>query len=59
MTFLVGLPPCRPDYKRELNTYHTDMMPAASDMEDEKPLYALGTVITDDVGSEGCSHCGT
>jgi len=35
------------------------MMPAASDMEDEKPLYALGTVIMDDVGSEGCSHCGT
>ena len=35
------------------------MMPAASDMEDEKPLYALGTVITDDMGSEGCPHCGT
>jgi len=24
MTFLVGLPTCRPDYKRELNTYLKD-----------------------------------
>jgi len=31
----------------------------ASDMKDEKPLYALRTDITDDMGSEGCSFCGT
>ena len=32
---------------------------AASDMKDEKPFYALRTVITDEMGSEGCSDCGT
>jgi hypothetical protein len=35
------------------------MKPWLQTWKDEKPLYALGTDITDDMGSEGCSDCGT